>query len=94
MTPWSLAPRAGSWRRSAGCSASASAAGRIEDRGVIEAGGAGRGRRAAVAFPGVEAEMMVIAAGRDEGGAGPAGGQLEAQHAAIESRARARDRPP
>ena len=28
--------------------------------------------------------MVVIAAGRDEGGAGPAGGQRETQHAAIE----------
>ncbi len=28
--------------------------------------------------------MMVIAAGRDEGGAGPAGGERETQHAAIE----------
>ena len=28
--------------------------------------------------------MVVIAAGRDEGGAGPAGGQRESQHAAIE----------
>ena len=28
--------------------------------------------------------MVVVAAGRDEGGAGAAGGHLEAQHAAVE----------
>ena len=28
--------------------------------------------------------MVVVAAGGDEGGAGPAGGQLETEHAAVE----------
>src|SRR5580704_7238110 len=51
---------------------------------MVKPGGAGRRRRAAAALPGVEPDMVVVAAGRDEGGAGPAGGQREAEHAAIE----------
>src|SRR6202051_4061951 len=51
---------------------------------MVKPGGAGSGRRAAAALPGVEPDMVVVAAGRDEGGAGPAGGQRETQHAAIE----------
>src|SRR5256885_15601843 len=38
-------------------------AGRVEDRDVIEPGRALRRRRAALAFPGVEPDVMVIAAG-------------------------------
>ena len=58
---------------------------RIEDRDVIEAGRAGRRRRAALALPGVEADVVVIAAGRDEGRLrAHALHQLEAEHAAIE----------
>ena len=50
-----------------------------------EAGGAWRWRRAAPALPGVETNMMVIAAGRDEGGLlTVALFQLEAEHAAVE----------
>src|SRR5687767_1777668 len=36
---------------------------RIEDRGVIEPGRAARGRRAALALPGVERDVVVIAPG-------------------------------
>ena len=43
---------------------------RIEDGGVVEAGRARRRRRAAAALPGVEAHVVVIAAGRDEGAPG------------------------
>ncbi len=59
-------------------------AGRVENGGMVKAGGAGGGRRAAAALPGVQADMMVVAAGRDEGRARPAGGHRETQHAAIE----------
>src|SRR5262249_39115920 len=59
---------------------------RIEDRGVIEAGRARRRRMAALALPGVEPDVVVIAAGRDEGGVGaPALLQLEAEHVAEEA---------
>src|SRR3954462_1102897 len=59
---------------------------RIEDRGVIEPGRARRWRRAAFALPGVEPDVVVIAAGRDEGRAGAhALHQLETEHAAIEA---------
>src|SRR5216683_7056987 len=60
--------------------------GRIEYRGVEQPGGAGRRRMAAFAFPGVEADVMVIAAGRDERRlcAHPLL-QLEAKHIAIKS---------
>jgi uncharacterized protein YwlG (UPF0340 family) len=51
---------------------------------MVKAGGALRRRRAAQAFPGVEAEMVVVAAGRDEGGTGAGGRDLKTQHAAIE----------
>src|SRR5215470_4083070 len=44
-----------------------------------------RGRRgAAQALPGIEPQMMMIAAGRYEGRAGPAGGERKTQHATIE----------
>ena len=36
---------------------------RVEDREMVEAGGAGLRRLAAAAFPSVEADVMVIAAG-------------------------------
>ena len=58
--------------------------GRVENGGMVKAGGAGGGRRAAEALPGVEPDMVVIAAGGDEGRARPAGGHRETQHAAIE----------
>ena len=62
-------------------------AGRIEDGGVVEAGRSGGRRRATFAFPGVDAEMVVVAAGREEGGLRAiTGGQLEAEHAAIEGK--------
>ena len=41
-------------------------AGRIQDRGVEQPGGAWRRRMAAFAFPGVQPDVMVIAAGRNE----------------------------
>src|SRR4051794_10347263 len=57
----------------------------IADGGVVEAGPTRRGRRAAAALPGVEADVVVIAAGRDEGGLRPeARGELKAEDAAIE----------
>ena len=56
----------------------------IENGGVKQPGGARRRRMAAFAFPGVEPDVMVIAAGRNERrtGAHPLH-QLEAEHAAI-----------
>ena len=58
---------------------------RIENGGVKQPGGARRRRMAAFAFPGVEPDVMVIAAGRNErrAGAHPLH-HLEAEHAAIE----------
>ena len=45
----------------------------------------GGGRRAAARLPGVEPDVVVVAAGGDEGGVGSVAlGQLEAEHAAIE----------
>src|SRR5439155_9700287 len=59
---------------------------RIEDREVIEAGGAGRRRRSAKALPGIERDVMMIAAGRYERGRIAAAlRELEAEHAAIEA---------
>ena len=61
-------------------------AGRIENRGVKQPGGARRRRMAAFAFPGVQSDMVVIAAGRNERRAGTHSlHDLEAEHAAIES---------
>ena len=58
---------------------------------MIEAGGAGWRRPAAPAFPGVEPDMMVIAARRHEGRIAAIGlHQLEAEHAAIKASARSR----
>ena len=52
---------------------------------MIEAGGAGRGRLAAEGLPGVEADVVVVAAGREEGGGiADAQGDLEAEHAVVE----------
>ena len=52
---------------------------------MVEAGGAGRRRMAALALPGVEADVVVVVAGGDEGGVlAVARLQLEAEHAAIE----------
>jgi hypothetical protein len=61
-------------------------AGRVEDRGVEQPGRSGRRRGAALALPGVEADVVVIAAGRDErrAVAHPLH-QLEAEHVAIEA---------
>src|SRR5258708_29764261 len=53
---------------------------------MVEPRRAGRRRRAAQALPGVQPDVMVISARRDEGRAlAEALGQLEAEHAAIES---------
>ena len=87
LTPWSLAPSSGM----PACDHAVQRVGqrrpgRIEDRGVKQPGGARRRRMAAFALPGVEADVVVIAAGRDErrAGAHPLH-QLEAEHAAIEA---------
>src|ERR1700688_5258406 len=57
----------------------------IADRDVIEAGVAGGRRRAAAALPGVEANVVMIAADRHERGLGAVpGDQLEAEDVAIE----------
>src|SRR5262249_9551448 len=52
--------------------------------GMVKTGGAGSRRRAATAFPGVQAEMVVIPAGRDESRTRSAGGERKTQHPAIE----------
>ena len=60
-------------------------AGGIEDCHVIEARGARRRRAAAFALPGVEADVVVIAASRNECRlAAEHLLQLETQHAAVE----------
>ena len=65
------------------------AARRVEDRSVVEPGVALRRRRAAEALPGVEADVVVVAAGREEGGlVAVLLLQLEAEHAGVEG-----DRP-
>jgi hypothetical protein len=59
--------------------------GRITDRRVEEAGRPRRGWVAAARLPGVEADVVVVAAGRDERGFGAeALDQLEAEDAAVE----------
>ena len=64
-------------------------AGRVEDRGVIKPGGA-RGRRwTTPALPGVESDVVVIAAGAQERGlVTPSAHHVETQDAVIEG-----DRP-
>src|ERR1700731_5483441 len=60
-------------------------AGRVDDREVIKPGGAWGGRLAAPALPGVESDVVVISAGRNEGRlVAEALHQLEPQHARIE----------
>ena len=68
--------------------------GRIEDRGVEEAGGAGRRRMAALALPGVEADMVVIAAGRDEGRLRRSAASARSRARRNRRRERDRGRPP
>ena len=59
-------------------------AGRIEDRGVKQPGRSRRRWMPALAFPGVEADVVVIAAGRNERRAGThALHQFKPEHAAI-----------
>ena len=59
---------------------------RIEDGSVEEAGGARRRWMATLALPGIESDVVVVAAGRDECGArAHALHQLEAEHIAIEA---------
>ena len=61
------------------------AARRVEDRGVEEPGMAARRRGAAEALPGVEPDVVVVAAGRDEGGLGAVLlHELEPEHAGVE----------
>ena len=68
--------------------------GRVQNRGMVKAGRAGRRWGAAQALPGVEADMVVVAAGRDEGGAGPAGGLRESPARRNRNRAPAAGRRP
>ena len=57
----------------------------IKNRGVVEAGGAGGGRGAAAAFPGVEADVVMVTAGGDERGLrAEALHEFEAEHVAVE----------
>src|SRR5260370_26455178 len=57
----------------------------VKDRQMVETGAAARRRRTATALPGIEADMVVIAAGRNEGClAATALGQRESEHAAVE----------
>ena len=59
-------------------------AGRIQNRGVKQAGGAGRRRMAAFALPGVQPDVVVIAArGNERGLVAVTLHDLEAEHAAI-----------
>ena len=52
---------------------------------MVEAGGAGSGSGAAERFPGVEADVVVVAAGGEEGcGVADALGDLEAEDAVVE----------
>ena len=60
-------------------------AGGVDDGGVVEAGCAGGRRVAAEAFPRVEADVMVIAAGGEEGGGvAHALHDLQAENAGVE----------
>src|SRR5262245_48540358 len=51
---------------------------------MVKAGGALRGRRSASALPGIEAKVMMIAAGRYKSRAWPACGERKSQHPAVE----------
>ena len=54
---------------------------------MVKPSAAGGGRRAAETFPGVEPEVVVIASGRDEGGAAPvADRELKSKNATIETK--------
>jgi len=54
-----------------------------QHRPALEADRVGRGRGDADALPGVEAEVVVVAAGGDEGGAAEVGHHLEADDVAF-----------
>ena len=57
----------------------------IENGEVIETGGAGRGRGAAEAFPGIEANVMMVSAGGEKGGGiSKVLGDLKAEDAVVE----------
>ncbi len=59
--------------------------GGVEDSKVVEAGSAGCGRLAAKAFPGIQADVMVIATSGDEGRlAAVTLSELKAEDAAVE----------
>jgi hypothetical protein len=61
-------------------------AGRVEDGNMVEPCGTGRGRRTAKAFPRVEADVVMVSAGREEYGTpAVALGDLEAEHIAVEA---------
>lgn len=57
----------------------------VEDGEVVEAGGSGRWRRAAEGLPGVEADVMVVVTGGEEGcGVADALGDFEAEDTLVE----------
>lgn len=57
--------------------------GRVKNGGMVKTGRT-RGRRGATeALPGIKSEVVVITAGRDERGAGPAGRELKTQHTTV-----------
>src|SRR4029077_3317927 len=58
--------------------------GRIKNCGMVETRAAGGRRRAAQALPGIEPQVMGIAAGRYEGRARPARGERKTQHPTVE----------
>jgi hypothetical protein len=65
------------------------AARRVVDREVVQAGGAGGRGRATPTLPGVQADVVVIATGREKGRGAHVEEQIETQQVAIEA-----DRPP
>src|SRR5262245_9381470 len=59
-------------------------AGRVKNGRMVKPGGPGPGRRSAPALPGIEAEVMMIAAGRYKGRTWPACGERKSQYPAVE----------
>ena len=70
----------------------------VEERDVVEARVAGRRRRGAGALPRVQADVVVVVAGREERGVeahrAPVGGHAEAERVAVEGHASGRGRRP
>src|SRR4029079_15195317 len=57
---------------------------RVQDRDVVQAGGAGRRGRATFRFPGVEAEVMVITPGGQEQRVAHLEDDVEAEYVDVE----------